>query len=342
MLDGRKWAILEAIVKEHILKAEPIGSRSLTRHYDFGVSSATVRNEMADLEAMGFLEQPHTSAGRVPSDKGYRVFVDYLMQSDELPNISKDLNKIFIHKQKQIHELIKETTQLLSQATHYISMGVAPDFQQTVFQHIQLIPLAGKRVVAVLVTDSGMVHNQMFTVPKPMNRAELAQISNFLNDRLQGMTLEEISPIIMKELEQQLVNQNILTDVVGLIYEEILGDIDKNLQQIFLDGTSHIIDQPEFADLDKLKSMMSTLEQQDILYNILNQSNKDFQITIGGENSQEEMKDCSIVAATYYINGRSIGKIGILGPTRMEYGKVIAMVQHVTKILSKLLSDGKD
>ncbi|AZR73176.1 heat-inducible transcription repressor HrcA [Anoxybacter fermentans] len=342
MLDGRKWAILEAVIREYILTAEPIGSRTLTRRYNFGVSPATIRNEMADLEAMGYLEQPHASAGRIPSDKGYRIFVDALMKSNDLPSISEEVDQIFFTKKRQIHDLIQETTRMLSQLTHYISLGLVPNFEQTIFQHLQLIPLTSRKVVAVLVTDSGMVHNQIFSIPVTMSRKELGQISDFLNDRLQGMTLEEIDSVLMKKLERELVNRyDILSDVIKILYEELLEDVKKKLQQIFLDGTSYMIDQPEFADLKKLKTMMNMLEKRELLYNILNQSDNDetIQITIGQENPHKEMQDCSIISATYSVNGRPIGRIGILGPTRMEYGKVIAVVQYVANTLSKILSE---
>ncbi len=343
-MDDRKWMILEAIVREYILTAEPVGSRTLSRRYDFGVSAATIRNEMSDLEDLGFLEQPHTSAGRIPSDKGYRTFVNSLLESgrklNDFTTITQEVTSIYTSKTNQIHGLLEETTKMLSKYSHYTSISMSPDIQQTIFQHLQLIPLSSKQVVAILVTDSGIVHNQILTTPVTMDRKELGQISEFLNEKLQGKTMQEIDSNLMRELEADLISRyNTLSDIFRMLYTDLLGDVSRKLQQVFLDGTSYMMDQPEFADINKLKTVMSALEQRELLYNILNQNDQDMQITIGQENSQKEMQNCSIVSATYSVKGRPMGRIGILGPTRMEYGKVISLVQFVANILSKILSE---
>lgn len=345
MIDDRKWQILEAIIREYILTAEPVGSRTLTRRYDLGISAATIRNEMADLEDLGFLEQPHTSAGRIPSDRGYRTFVDSMLKAKDLPTVSEEVQGLFIVKKRQIQDLIQETTRLLSDTTHYVSVGVAPDVQHTVFQHIQLIPLNDRKVVAVLVTDTGMVHNQIFNMPITMDRKELGQISEFLNDRLQGIILQEISFEMMKHLESELVSRyDIMTDVFKTLYVELLGEANRKLQQIFLDGTSYMMDQPEFTDINKLKTVMNLIEQRELLGHALKHPGSDDSIfvSIGQENPIKEMKNCSIVSATYSVNGKPIGRIGVLGPTRMEYGKVISLLQFVTGVLSRTLSDEED
>lgn len=343
MMDERKWQILEAIIREYILTAEPVGSRTLTRRYDLGISAATIRNEMSDLEDLGFLEQPHTSSGRIPSDRGYRTFVDMMMKAKDLPSVSEEVQGTFIVKKRQVQDLITETTKLLSQATRYISVGVAPDVQQTMFQHLQLIPLSERKVVAVLVTDTGMVHNQILEVPNVMDRKELGQISEFLNDRLHGMILQDIDSPMMKQLELELVNRyDVMSDVVKTLYVELLGDLNRKLQQIFLDGTSFMMEQPEFADINKLKTVMNLIEQRELLCNILQQQDTQLQVTIGQENAVKEMQNCSIVSATYSVNGKPIGRIGVLGPTRMEYGKVISLLQFVTGVMSKVLSGKED
>lgn len=344
MLDNRKWMILEAIIREYILTAEPVGSRTLTRRYDFGVSAATIRNEMSDLEDLGYLEQPHTSAGRVPSDRGYRAFVNAILKShDDLCDFSKiagEVNQFLTNQKTQIHDLLQETTKMLSRITHYPSLSMFPDIQQTIFQHLQLIPLSSRQVIAVLITDSGIVHNQVFTTQVNLDRQELALISEFLNDRLQSMAIQEIDDRFMHSLEVELINRyETLSEIFKLLYTDLLGDLNPKLQQIFLDGTSYMMDQPEFADLNKLKTVMNLLEQRDLLYNILSQKSQDIQIMIGQENPHKEMQNCSIVLATYFIKEKPIGRIGILGPTRMEYDKVISMVQFVANVLSKILSE---
>lgn len=345
MMDERKWQILEAIIREYILTAEPVGSRTLTRRYDLGISAATIRNEMADLEDLGFLEQPHTSSGRIPSDRGYRTFVDSILQAKDLPTVSDEVQQLFVIKKRQIQDLIQETTRLLSNTTHYISVGVAPDVQDTVFQHIQLIPVSDRKVVAVLVTDTGMVQNQIFNMPINMDRRELGQISEFLNDRLQGVTLQKISLEMMKHLESELVNRyDVMSDVIKTLYVELLGETNRKLQQIFLDGATYMMDQPEFADINKLKTVMNLIEQRELLSDVLKQPGSEdlIHVSIGQENSVKEMQNCSIVSATYSVNGKPLGRIGVLGPTRMEYGKVISLLQFVTGVLSRTLSDEED
>lgn len=342
MMDERKWQILEAIIREYILTAEPVGSRTLTRRYDLGISAATIRNEMADLEDLGFLEQPHTSSGRIPSDLGYRTFVDSILKAKDLPTVSEEVQSLFIVKKRQIQDLIQETTRLLSDTTHYVSVGIAPDVQHTVFQHLQLIPVSDRKVVAVVVTDTGMVHNQIFNIPISMDRKELGQISDFLNDRLQGVRLREISLEMMKHLESELVSRyDVITDVIKTLYVELLGEANRKLQQIFLDGTSYMMDQPEFTDINKLKTVMSLIEQRELLSEVLKHSvsEEPVYVSIGQENAVKEMKNCSVVSATYSVNGKPIGRIGVLGPTRMEYGKVISLLQFVTGVLSRTLSE---
>lgn len=343
VLDSRKWMILEAIIREYIMTAEPVGSRTLTRRYDFGVSAATIRNEMSDLEDLGYLEQPHTSAGRVPSDKGYRTFVNAILKSHhDLSDFSAIAEEVNLHnnKQTQIHDLLQETTKMLSRITHYTSLSMFPDIQQTIFQHLKLIPLSSKQVVAVLVTDSGIVHNQVFNTQVSFDRQELNKISEFLNDRLQSMAIQDIDEVFMHALEAELINRyQTLSEIFNLLYTDLLGDLNPKLQQVFLDGTSYMIDQPEFADINKLKTVMNLLEQRELLYTILNQNCQDIQITIGQENPHKEMQNCSIVLATYSVKERPIGSIGILGPTRMEYDKVISMVQFVANVLTNILSE---
>lgn len=344
MLNGRKWRILEAIIREYILSAEPVGSRSLTRRYDFGISAATIRNEMSDLEDLGYLEQPHTSAGRIPSDKGYRTFVDYIINSHkfipDMSTLAEEIKRNNLNKKSQIHDLIKETTKMLADFTHYPSVGISPGLEEAIFHHIQLIPLSGRQVVVVLVTNSGIVYNRIISTSHTMDRKELGQISDFLNERLQGITLAEIDYTLMRLIEHDLTNRyDALSNILKHLYSDILSDVNQKLQKIFLDGTSYMIDQPEFADINKLKMVMNVLEQKDLLFSLLNQNEQGIQITIGQENPHTEMQDCSLISATYTMRGKPMGQIAILGPTRMEYGKIITMVQYTANMLSKILSE---
>ncbi len=345
VLDSRKEKILKAIVQEYILTAEPIGSRTLARRYNLGVSPATIRNEMADLEEMGLLKQPHTSAGRVPTDQGYRVYVDSLMERVSLSDreIDEIKRRYSLSKKNEIQELIEETSDLLSAQTRHTSLVMGPNLQESTFQHIQMVPISSRRVMILLVTDTGLVQNRMVHLPGELSRRDLGEISSFLNERLQGLSLDDINEEMIHSLERELINRfSLLDQTLDLINTIIDITLSQGEGKIYLGGTTNILEQPEFHDLEKVKMVLRILEHEDLLYRALSGIEQGrMNIVIGEENEFEEIHDCSLVTATYFIRGRRVGKIGVLGPKRMEYPRIISVVDYMANILSQMLSGGE-
>lgn len=337
-MDERKKKILQAIVDSYIRNAEPVGSRSISRSYNLGISPATIRNEMSDLEEKGYLAQPHTSAGRVPSDLGYRFYVDCLMQKGELTEWESDyIRKEYEERQKELEVLIKQTSKLLSQITNYISLVQGPRWQESTFKHLRLIPLEEKSVMVVMITDTGLIRNKVVELQKPLDSMQLEGITWLLNNKLRGASLEKIEKIGWQEIERTIqIGSNLLEQTMGLFSQAL----DSPEEKVYLEGTVKILDHPEFRNLEKFKSLMGTLEKSDLLSQVLTENSKEgeVRVTIGEENKHLEMKDCSIVTATYQVGGKTFGTIGVLGPTRMDYGKVVSVVEVVAKALGEILN----
>lgn len=339
----RRKKILEAIIQEYILTAEPVGSRTLSKKYQFGVSSATIRNEMADLEDMGFLKQPHTSAGRIPSDKGYRFYVDYLINIQEVPKSLEDfIHKKYLDKQNEIKEIIQMTSQVLSNFTKYTAMVTSPQTSKLQFKRLQLIPLAEKRVLLIVVIGDGIVCQRTLNLTNVPKQDDLENISRYLNARLENLPLANITSDLLGLLEKDLYdNVDFYRQLHDMISSVILESIQQESDKVYLDGIINILDQPEFADVEKVKIVFRLLEKEDNLRSLMEATpNSGLKVVIGQENPIDEMQDCSLVVANYLYKEQSFGKIAILGPTRMEYSKVISMVNFMSRVLTKVLYEG--
>jgi len=339
----RKKKVLKAIINEYVMTADPIGSRTLARRYEFGVGSATIRNEMADLEEMGYLEKPHKSAGRIPSDKGYRFYVDILMELQKLSKQEqKAIKENYESKAPEVHEIIEQTSDMLSELTQYTSLILSPHLKDSVFRSLKLVPIDTKHVLLIIITDIG-VQDRVVSMPEGLNHSELQQITRYLNERLQGLTLSQINEELLNELESTLVNRldGLENRQLDVLYQGLINPgISK--AKVYLGGTTNILEQPEFNDIHKVKTVLQVLEREELLYNILGNISDDtsnVKVTIGQENDFDEIKNCSMVTATYQLNNRSIGKIGILGPTRMDYSNVVSVVQLVAQVLSNMLTE---
>ena len=342
----RKKKILKTVIKEYIMTAQPVGSRTLARRYNFGVSSATIRNEMADLEAAGYLEQPHRSAGRVPSDKGYRFYVDSLMNDEEEVLSPKEIEAIKREynesKAQEIQELIRYTSQMLSDLTHYTSLASSPRMQKSIFQRLKLVPLTEEKLLIALVTDTGLVQDKVVETSSPISERELKKISRFLNNRLSGLALQEIDKPLLSRISKELVNRvSVSKRDLAFLTAELFSKTSSTFDRVYLDGTTYILEQPEFDDITKVKEVLKVLEHKDLLQQILPEveGSEGLEILIGEENTREEIKDCSIVIATYNFKGRPVGKIGVLGPTRMDYSKVVSSVRYMSNFLSDFLTN---
>lgn len=336
MLTERQKRILLAVIQDYIESAEPVGSRTVSKKEGVGYSAATVRNEMADLEEMGFLEQPHTSAGRIPSQKGYRFYVDHLLTpkrwtKEEL----KVLRDHFSQKIDRVEEAIQQTSSLLSQLTNYMSIILGPKFQESRLKHLQVIPLSERLAVSILVTDNGHVDQRRIVVPEGVSLSHIEKLVNLLNHRLQGVRLSKLKRVVEKELSNEM------NRYIGR-YEILRGVIDQILeahpeQHVYLSGATKMLEQPEFRDVEKMKQLLDLVEENDRLIQLLDTPSEGIQVRIGSEIRLQGVDYCSVITASYMINGEPAGTIGILGPTRMDYGKVIGLLDFLAKDFSNRL-----
>lgn len=334
MLDERKLKVLYAVINSYLITAEPIGSRTISKEYNLGVSPATIRNEMSDLEDKGLLMKPHSSAGRVPSDKAYRLYVNEILKSKELKRREEERDYILEELTRDVVELsdlIKNAASLLSKLTSYTALAMSPQLNRSVLKHIQLIKIGNREILLVMVNNSGVIKNSMFRINKEVEEDELIYLSNFLNDKFKGLTLDEI---IEKTQLENLDEHPTLNSVLNIIIPElnkVLGneeDVD-----LYYDGITKILNFPEYKDLEKAKSFMNFIENDDLLLElmVLGKGTEDIQILIGKENSIEEMEDSSIITANYKLGNTTIGRIGIIGPKRMDYFNLINTLESFSR-----------
>jgi heat-inducible transcriptional repressor len=337
-LNDRKQKILHAVVTDYIQSAEPIGSRTISRRYQMDLSAATIRNEMADLEELGFLMQPHTSAGRIPSQQGYRFYVDALMGAEELtPQDESYLSGFYkqLQKIREIDQIIQHTAKALSVITRYTSLVLGPQFRQGTFKQMRLVALDDERALVVLITDTGYIKNKVIDLPQALNSEELGAIVNYLNEKLAGQTISTLSATQLQQLRSDLYARIDLLNHLLYMLDECSTDAQS---RVFLGGTSNILNQPEFKDIEKVRHLLTLFEQGERLSFMMETSLDGVTIRIGTENSLREMSDCSLVTATYHLNSRPVGTIGVLGPTRMEYSKVITVIEQIAVRLNDALT----
>ena len=337
-MDERKRKILRAIVQDYIATAEPIGSRTIARKFDLGVSSATIRNEMADLEDLGFIEQPYTSAGRIPSDAGYRYFVDCLMD----PKVLNTEEKEFIEREStkrinEIQEVITHTSKLLSELTNLTSLVLGPHKAKSTFGKLHFLPYQPGQVIMVIVKENGAVENHIIEVGENQTAEELQQVAEVFNQKMRGYSLNQVKRSMLHEIYSELSRQRLLIDNTLDMLRAILDDSEED-ERICLGGTLNMLNQPEFKDLGKVKTLFKVFEENEPLKKLLHPHQEGLNVTIGGENMMKEFKDCSVISATYKVNGLTIGAVGVLGPTRMDYAKVIAIVDFMTRSLTEVLT----
>lgn len=336
ILSERKIKILQAIINDYIETAEPVGSRTISKKYDLGISSATIRNEMSDLEELGLIVQPHLSAGRIPSDKGYRLYVDELMQYKELKAYQiKILEEVIESSINKIDELMKETAKVVALLTNYTTMVSKPNTNKIRLKHIQLVPLDKNSIIFVSVTDTNVIKHYILNLAKVPEENMLMKLSSMLNQYLIGLTLEEITLPLIQKLKYQLGNYN---EMLTPILDCITDVIQKQDTEVSLSGTKNILEYPEFNDVSKAKVLFQTFEENDILNEIVNKEGiGKIQITIGDENSIHEIKECSIIKTTYTTGDKQLGTIGIIGPTRMDYAQVVSMLSYISKNIDEVL-----
>ncbi|MDK2933343.1 MAG: heat-inducible transcriptional repressor [Clostridiales bacterium] len=349
-LSERKRKILQAIVDDYVSTAEPVGSRSIAKKHDLGLSSATIRNEMADLEELGYLEQPHTSAGRVPSQLGYRLYVDQLMNRYKLTVAEiQNIQYAMELKIKELNELIQHVSSVISRLTQYTTIVSTPQLKKSSIKYLQLVPIDSKSALLVIITNAGIVKNRTIKISEGVNVEFLSKLTAILNDKLAGLTIEQINLQKIQEIKKEMIsNEEMLMPILEHISDTIT-DIDSG--EIYLGGATNIFNFPEYNDIEKAKEFFSFVEEKKNLYKLLNnfqnhylKSNNTINISIGKENEFSEIQDCSLVTSTYSLGGKIVGMIGIIGPTRMEYAKTVSSLEYLTKqfnqMLLKWLSEG--
>lgn len=342
-LDDRKLKILQAIIKNYLETGEPVGSRTISKYTDLNLSSATIRNEMADLEELGYIIQPHTSAGRIPTDKGYRLYVDTLMQEkvDEVNNMRDDL----LEKADRMENLLQQVAKMLAANTNYATMVTTPKYRSRKIKFLQLTDVDEYQVLAVIVLEGNIVKNRMFRSDVALVKEDVLKLNLALNTFLQGLDIEEINIGLVQKLKtqvgayQELVSE-ILDAIATAIQEE--GDI-----RVYTSGATNILKYPELSDMNKARDILSTLENKEELTQFVENGDikpdekRGIQVYIGDENKVDSMKDCSVVTATYEIEEGIYGKVGIIGPKRMDYERVVGTLQNMMGQLDDIFKNKK-
>ena len=338
-MDERKVLILQAIIDDYIMTAMPVGSRTISRKSGVGFSPATIRNEMSDLEDLGYLDQPHTSAGRVPSNKAYRLYVDHLMKTVKLSNDERELmHEHLVSKSKQVEGVIRSAASVLSDATKYTSVIVAPKLGTLRIRHVQLVPVAEKTALMIIVTSAGIVKDAIIRVPEGLDADDLYSISRMLTLKLADKPLEAVRQAFSEMLRSAEQNRRLLGEALQVIEKKL--ESEEDAPEVFVGGSSNLLDYPEYSDVNKAKHFLSVLESKEKLRQVVSRDGgMEISIRIGPENQVPELNECSIVTATYRVGDHSTGTLGIIGPTRMNYNRVISVLDFMGRALSDVLSE---
>ncbi len=340
-MDARKFRILQAIIDDYILTAIPVGSRTISKKYEMGLSSATIRNEMSDLEELGYLDQPHVSAGRIPSAKAYRLYVDQLLRDGKIK--SGDVEGIRSHfneRAGQMEDVIHQAAQAISSLTHYTALVMAPKGAELKIRNLQLVPVSSHSALLVLVTDAGIVRDAVVRVGDDMDADALYAVSRMLTERLTGHTLSEAQAILSTATDDLASQKRVLSGVAELVAET---EGQQAQGKLALGGASNLLNFPEYSDVEKAKSLLSLLETKDTLLRLMEQHQQlAFTVRIGPETGVPELSDCSLVTATYALGDHLHGTIGVIGPTRMEYGRVLSVLSAMGQQLTNLLRQDKE
>lgn len=330
-LDERKIKILKAIIQNYLETGEPVGSRTISKYSDLKLSSATIRNEMSDLEEMGYIVQPHTSAGRIPSDKGYRFYVDQLMKEKE--NEVTEMRDLVIQRVDRVELLLKQMAKLLAANTNYATLISSPQYHHTKLKFIQLSRVEAGKLLIVTVVEGNIIKNSIVNLDAELTDEDVLNLNILLNNSLTGMTMEQINLEMITRMKEQAGERR---QVVDLVLNEVAEAIRANQEdlQIYTEGATNIFKYPELSDGQKASQLLSTLEQKELLKDLFtedsgNERKNEIQVYIGDETPVQSMKDCSVVTANYVLGDGLRGSIGIVGPKRMDYDKVVTTLKSL-------------
>ncbi|MDR0978987.1 MAG: heat-inducible transcriptional repressor HrcA [Lachnospiraceae bacterium] len=337
MLDARKKRVLQAIIEEYIETAEPVSSSSIIDNNNLNYSSATIRNEMAELEKEGYLEKPHTSAGRVPSAKGYRFYVDELLSDDninidEIQYIKSKLET----KVNEIKELTKITTNTISELTNYATVAIGPKSTEQTIEDIKFVLLGSRVLMAVILTDAGVIKESIIKFDEDITNSQVQNLNFIFNKKLRGKAFAKIDKPMEEYIESEMNNQISVIEPIIIQMNKAISES----EELYLEGTSKIFDFPEFRKVDAVKNLMSLLDQKDTVVDLLNTGfAQDINVYIGGESANDELKDISIITFKHTVGNKNLGTIGIIGPQRMDYSKVISVMKYISQRLNKSPDD---
>jgi len=335
-LDERKLKILQAIIRNYLETGEPVGSRTISKLTDLNLSSATIRNEMADLEELGYIFQPHTSAGRIPTDKGYRLYVDMLLK-DKVQEV-EEMKGLILEKADRLESLLQQVARLLAVNTQYTTMVSTPQYRKKV-KFIQLTEVEDNQLLTVIVFEGNIVKNKIIRISSSLSKENLLKLNIIINTFLQGLDLGEITlPVITQMKDQAGDYRSVVNDVLEAIMQAVNEDDDI---EIYTSGTTNILRYPELSDRDKARDILYTLEEKKALTELIQdriegEDDRGIKVYIGDETPVESMKECSIVTATYEIEEGVYGKVGIIGPKRMDYKKVVGTLQTLMQQLDEI------
>lgn len=337
-LDDRKMKILQTIIKTYLETGDPVGSRTISKYTDLNLSSATIRNEMADLEDLGYIMQPHTSAGRIPSDKGYRLYVDMLMEEKEQE--VTEMKEQMLVKADKMDQLLKQAAKVLAANTNYATMISAPTYNRNKLKFIQLSQVDENQIIAVIVMEGNIIKNKIVTVSETLSNETLLKLNMLLNTNLNGMAIEEINLGMIARLKEQAgIHSEVISDVLDAVANTI--QLDNDLE-IYTSGATNIFKYPELSDNQSAQEIISAFEEKQQLAELVTQTlssqeNKGIQVYIGNETPVQTMKDCSVVTATYELGEGMQGTIGIIGPKRMDYENVMTTLKTLMVELDAIL-----
>ena len=339
MLDERSRKVLYAVIQCYINTPGPVGSRVVTKKYQFGLSPATIRNIMSDLEEMGYLRQPHTSAGRVPTDSGYRFYVDSL-KTEKQPNnvaLAAELNRKLELIKQDINFFLDDASKMLSELSHYIGIAMSPNTSVTTLSKIELLKYRDNRVAVILFTDEGIIKNTIVAADPEISQKELNRIAEYINSRFKGQSLDEIKRLILNEMTRERVLCDSLISEALKICRNAFSASPGN---VYISGLSEVLRLPDFFDINRIRELLRALEDKHIIVKLLDNiaDSEGTQVIIGSENLLDEMKQFSLVAATYKEGKRPIGTVAIIGPKRMNYVEAISIVNSTAQFITKLLS----
>lgn len=336
-LDERKKKILQAVIRNYLETGEPVGSRTISKYTDLNLSSATIRNEMADLEEMGYILQPHTSAGRIPSDMGYRLYVDTMMEEKEREVV--ELKEMLVERQDKMETLLKQVVKVLAQNTQYATMITTPQIKRNKLKFIQLSRVDAKQLLAVIVIEGNVIKNNILNIDDELSDETILKLNILLNTNLNGLSIDEINLGMISLMKQQAgIHSDIVSEVIDAVAEAIRAEEDL---EIYTSGTNNIFRYPELADQQKASELINTFEEKQLLSELLQETEKPgentgIQVYIGEETPVQSMKDCSVVTATYELGDGMKGTIGIVGPKRMDYDKVVGTLRTIQTQLDEL------